>query len=218
MKKRKFWDLSRELKTGMPAYPDDVVMERTLWSSHEKEGCQVSRLVMSSHTGTHVDAPLHYVAGGRTIDAFPPEYFEGKGVVLRINGKQEEEAITAADLKKYDEMLCGAEVVLLSTGWEHYWEDRKYLHHPYLSREAAAFLRSKNIRIVGTDCLSIDHTLPETTEAHMELLGHEILVVENLCGLDALPAHCTGTFQFLPLKIAGSDGAPCRAVYWEEQE
>lgn len=208
-------DLSHTLKTGMQIYPGDPEVSISKGLVHKEDYCHVDRLNIGSHTGTHIDAPYHFLEEGKRIDQFPASYFIGRGVVIKLAAKKGNEPISLSELIPFEDQLQKGTVALLCTGWDSYFGLPEYLSHPYLSSEAAEFLVACGIKIVGTDALNIDSSINGEFPAHDVLLSKEVLIVENLRGLNEIPQNPEGYFSFLPLKIKDSDGSPVRAVYME---
>lgn len=207
-------DLSHEIKNGMMIYPGDPEISIREGLTHEKDYCHVDRLFLNSHTGTHIDAPLHFIKGGKAITDFPISKFICPGIALDLQYKNPGEAITKADLQKA--ALEPGTALLLATGWFRFFGKETYLNHPYLSKEGAEYLVEKGISIVAVDFLNVDQTLNEAWDAHPILLGNDVLIVENINNSLSLQPGKKYTFSFLPLKIAGTDGSPVRAAAVEE--
>ena len=164
---------------------------------------------MSSHTGTHMDNPSHILQGRPGLDTVPPERFMGPGCLLDVRGKTE---ITRDELCFWEPVLDGADFVLLRTGWEEKWGDPSYFSgFPALTETAARYLTRFNLKGIGVDAISIDRMEDEDLPVHHMLLAKDILIVENLANLEALP-QAGFTFMALPLKIKDGDGSPVRAL------
>lgn len=166
-----------------------------------------------THLGTHVDAPLHFLPGGRTIDQFPLEDLAGPGWVLPVE-KGRGEPITARDLEATGAPVGPGQLVLIATGWSRHFSTPEYLSHPYLTEDAAGWLLERRVKLVGVDAFSVDLPVPLRPPdfdwpVHRRLLGREVLIAENLTGLEGLAGRPL-TIGAFPLKIAGGDGAPAR--------
>jgi kynurenine formamidase len=203
-------DLSHPIREGMQIYPGDPVplVERGL--VHESDYCHVDRLVLGSHTGTHIDAPYHFLASGARIDEFDVSRFVGRGVIVDVTGKAADEAIEAADLLPYKGKIKAGDFVLFYTGWDRYFGSEAYLDHPYLSPACAEALTSMGVTLVGVDFLNVDPTKQEVFPVHDILLSKDIFIVENIANLVDIGSD-TAWFSFLPLKVS-SDGSPVRAM------
>lgn len=203
-------DLSHPLHSGMPVFPGDPEVWVQPAAEIERDGFAVARLELGSHSGTHVDAPAHSIAGGRTIDEVGLDELHGPAVVLQVEGLSSGDVITAEHLAPLlGDRFGGARIVLLATGWDTHWGTDKYFAHPTLSREACEVLIDAGMHVLGVDTLNPDPSDGSTLEVHELLLGNDHLIVENLRGLTTLPreVHFTG----VPLRIDSGDGSPIRA-------
>lgn len=206
-------DLTHTIQNGMMLYPGDPAIAITEGLTHERDYCHVDRLHLNSHTGTHIDAPLHFLPEGKPISAFPADTFLRRGVAIDLRHKREGEGITAEDLRAAPlEPGCAA---VLVTGWYRSFGTEAYYRHPYLARDAAELLVDRGAAIVAVDFLNVDRTFGEDWSAHQVLLGSDTLIVENLTNTLALDFGKPYLFSFLPLKILGTDGSPIRAVAME---
>lgn len=164
---------------------------------------------MSTHTGTHMDAPSHFIPGKPSIDCIPASRFVAEGIVVRIpknaNGLVKESELKGVDIREND-------AVVIATGWETQIRAKNYMsENPGLSAEAARFLARKKVSVVAIDGPSIDAGADSSFTAHKILLGKDILVVENLRNLQRIP-KIRFTFVVAPLKLQGSTGSPVRAL------
>lgn len=208
-------DLSQPIENGMTYYPGDP--EPRIAAANSEPPWQVSELHLGTHTGTHIDAATHFIPGGATIDSYPLERFMLPGVVVPVVGMGGDEAIPWRALSPYVSGLPSGAALVLHTGWDRYWGTERYLEHPFLAEAAARELVSAGIGLVATDALNVDSTPREASLVHEILLGADVLIVENLRGLDQLTPGETYTFSFLPLRLKGLDGSPIRAVAWQER-
>jgi len=204
-------DVTLPIRPGMLAYPGDpvVAVERT---SDMANGAvsNLSVISMSTHTGTHVDPPIHFVDGGATIDQIPLATLIGDAIVVDIRGT---ETIGVAELEA---AALPADVprVLFLTDWSVRWAEESPAFPSddatCLSEEAARWLVDRGIRVVGTDFISIEGTDDPTFPVHRALLGAGIAIVEGL-DLRDVPAG-RYTLWCLPLKLRDGDGGPARVV------
>ena len=208
-------DLSQPIESGMPGYPGDPAVAVEPHATMASDGYRVTALSCGTHTGTHVDAPAHTEPDGATLNKVPVSRFRREAVVADCRDLSPREPIRPADLPTAD-----AGAVVVRTGWDTHWGDPAYLDHPYLSPAAARHCVEQGYD-VAIDALNVDPTPtdgpppdePAGVPAHHELLGNDRLIVENLTNL-AVPERFE--LEFLPLPIAGGDGAPVRAVArWE---
>jgi arylformamidase len=201
-------DLSRRLETGMPVFPGDPPVE--LAPAGAAPPWQVTRLLLGTHSGTHIDAASHYVPAGRTIDQYPLDRFVLDCYVVHLDAGAEA-AVSWDDIAAQLPGDLSGSGVLLHTCWERFWGTAEAELHPSLSDDAASRLVAGGVTLVGTDALNVDATARATTFVHAALLGADILVVENLIGLDELDAGRPYRCAFVPLNVAGGDGSPIRA-------
>jgi kynurenine formamidase len=205
-------DLSVPIETGMPVYPGDPEVSIGPALTVARDGVNVLRLHLGSQSGTHVDAPCHIDDSLPTLDDLPLERFCGPAVVVDARGLAPRSPIGPAPFERADP---GA-IVLVATGWSAHWGTARYPAHPFLSQEAAALLVERGIRTVGIDALSVDPTPADDFPAHRVLCGAHAVIAENLTGLDRLlDAQTRGRpieVFMLPIRLAGADGAPVRAV------
>jgi arylformamidase len=180
--------------------------------THEADCRSNTRVDFSIHTGTHIDAPYHFVPDGLTIDKVSLDRFYGDTVLLDLRELAVPgTAITQADLERAgwnEARVCGKRVVLF-TGWaeDRYSADDFYTANPFLSTDAADLIASTGIPALGTD-FGVDAGVPYPV--HRILLGAGIPIIENLINLAGLPA--TFTLMAFPLKVEAGDGGPARVV------
>jgi len=202
-------DLSHPLVDRLPAFPNDpklAVIEFGRVATHQYN---ISQIVMGSHQGTHLDAMFHFFDDGRTLDQMPLDWFIGPARVLRLP-KAPNAEITVEDLKPHEEYLQPDARIIINTGWyKQYGTQRFFDDFPSLTLDAARYLASRKIRLLGMD---LPTPGKQWLELHHILLARdvEIVVVEALARLDALPD--TFTFIGFPLNFKGRDGSPIRAV------
>lgn len=202
-------DISVPLHNDMPLWPGGPGYD---WSWHHRidpdHAANVSQMSLGAHTGTHVDAPLHFVPGGNTVEQMALDVLVGPAVVAAL---PDAARITAADLAALN-LPDNTRRVLFKTRNSALWGQPD---HPFqedfvaLTTDAAQWVVGRGIRLVGVDYLSVQlyHDGPET---HQILLGADVVIVE---GLD-LSAVSPGAYELtcLPLKLLGAEGAPARAI------
>ena len=201
-------DISIPLQNGTVCWPGDAPFQRiqTLALS-EGAPCNLSEIRGSAHSGTHMDAPLHFLEGAPGIDSMPIEATVGRARVIEIH---DPEMIRVAELKSYHP--AKGERLLFKTansryGWAAREFQKDFVHIP---PDTARFLADTGIRTVGIDYLSVGHSENGGDETHRILLRAGIWIIESLDLAHVVP----GEYELicLPLKIVGSDGAPARAV------
>jgi arylformamidase len=199
-------DVTVPLAPGMLAYPGDPSFE--IESVHEvgEAPFRLSRMVLTTHSGTHVDAPAHFLAGGATVDQLPLEILLGKARVVELSTR---ERVDRADLEALD--LADDLRVLLKTRMSGQMLKAGYQEdHLYLTVDAAHYLAQAGLKLVGFDYLSIDRFGSADFPAHHALLEAGVVLVE---GLDLSEVEA-GEYEMacLPLRVGGGDAAPARVV------
>ncbi|EIN06672.1 putative cyclase [Punctularia strigosozonata HHB-11173 SS5] len=214
-----FVDLSHKLNDSVQIYPGDPAFCCKQACTVPKDGYSVHALSMGSHTGTHVDAPSHFVLDGAAIDELPLSLFVGPALVIDVSkaGTLAPKArITWDDLQAYEARMRPGVVVLVHTGWARHWGSPVYFDHPFLTRDAAQGIMRAGVKTVGIDTLSPDEThtgdVPADADwgVHETVLGAEGVIAENLKGLEQLLAG-EWTVHVAPLNLTGVDGSPVRA-------
>lgn len=203
----------------MPVYPGDppFTLTRVATLAAGAPGAtpvNVSRMELGLHSGTHLDAPLHFRAEGAAIDAVTLEAACGPCLLVDVADKPPRAAIGAADLTPHAPALRRLQRVVLRTGWSRHWREAVYFtSHPVVGEDAARLLADCGVRLVGVDMPSVD---APPHPAHQVLLSRGVLILENLTRLEALPR---GRFMLaaLPLRIVQGEASPVRAVAWVEQ-
>lgn len=205
---RKIIDLTHTINEEMTVYPNTLKPSFEPSNTIEIDGFAELRIIMSTHTGTHIDAPCHIFKGGKALSDFSLEKYSGTGVVIDCEGKQE---ITLEFLRSYDKEINGSEFVLFLSGWSRKWEEKDYFgKYPVLTSEAAQWLSELKLKAVGFDYVSVDAMDASELPNHRILLSKEILIIENLTNLDKLPGT-KFNFYAIPLKVENADGSPVRA-------
>ncbi|HWG34753.1 MAG TPA: cyclase family protein [Gemmatimonadaceae bacterium] len=209
----KIYDVSVPIRDGGLVYPGNPEIRISLQQSIALgAGANVSNVSFGSHTGTHVDAERHFFNDGRGVDQIPLETLLGPAIVLEFG--PDISAVGLADLAAHD--LVGAERVLLKTRNSAYLTQDPTFHkdYTYLAPDGAEYLVGLGVKLVGIDYLSIEQFHSGHHRTHLTLLGAHVVIVEGL-DLQDVPA---GRYSFycLPIKLAGCDGAPARAVLVSE--
>ena len=201
---RRIHDISQRLRPGLPVWPGDTPFSHVqTWRMEEGSPVNVSALTLSTHSGAHADAPLHYSPDAPDIASVDLEPYLGECLVVDARGGRE--LVEVEDLPD----LGGAERVLLKTFEEfphEEWEGRTAA----LAPSTIEWLAARGVRLVGIDGPSIDPQDSKDMLAHKEVLRHDMRVLEGLVLDDIEP----GRYELiaLPLPIAGGDASPVRAV------
>lgn len=207
----KMYDVTVAISNDLPVYPGDPAINiRQVMSLEAGDICTVSHLHFSSHIGTHVDPPAHFVKGRMTLDQLPLDVLIGPARVLDVGDVP---VIDNHTLAAYD--LTGVKRVLFKTRNSRLWQQTEGFHADfvYLASDAAQSLVDAGVKLVGIDYLSIEKFNFTSPDTHYALLGNDVIVVE---GLD-LSAIRPGDYELicLPIKLKGGDGGPARVVLRE---
>lgn len=209
-------DLSRLIYDGMPKIPvlPEVHVQKCL-SLEKGHPLNVTELSLACHAGTHVDAPIHIVPTGRSIEELPLDAFVGPGAVIAVK-KQGGEEVTARDLESSGVPVSRGDILMLYTGWDEKFESADYNLHPYLSVDAAEWMVRKGIKMLGIDCITVDLPTPLRRKGfdfpvHKTLLGNNVLIAENVTNLGSIVGKRT-RIMALPLRVKGSDAGHARVI------
>lgn len=192
--------------------------------SFEKDGRQATTYKISAHAYTHIDAPLHMFKEGKSIDAFPVDYFIGEAALLDIP-KEKNESIKVRDMERAGGHAKDGDIIIIRTGWlERMWGKEEYGDSPYLTEEAAEWLVNLKAKMACYD-FAIDYverqffTLgfakTEDFIIHRKLLRNEVLNLENLNNLSMISRPRVKLIA-LPIYLERFEGAPCRPVAIED--
>lgn len=220
--KRRMIDLTYPLEEGMTVFPVPwhPAVEVTVLGRHGVENRETRRLVLGTHTGTHCDAPRHFIPGGQTVDQLPLDTLVGPARVLDFSGTAPGQGVDAPDLEHAlgDER---PERVILRFDWSDHWgREDFYGAHPFITQEAARVLVQRGVKLLAMDTPMPDNPAHGRGSAldspnHKILLGRGVILVEYLCNLRALTKRQV-ELVVLPLKITGGDGSPVRCIAIEQ--
>jgi arylformamidase len=212
-----FVDLSHTIEDGLVTYkglPAPIICD---YLSREKSRevyetgteFQIAKIEMVSNTGTYIDCPFHRYEHGKDLSQVTIEAFADiNGIVIRADHRK----ALAIDATFFKEKEIRGMAILVHTGWEVHWNTAEYFqNHPYLTEDAALYLRKCGVKLVGIDSLNIDNTQNKYRPVHSTLLASDILIVEHLCNLGNLPDEGF-TFSALPPKFKGVGTFPVRAM------
>jgi arylformamidase len=206
------YDVSVPISESMPVWPGDppVQIERVASIARGDE-LNLSHLSLGSHTGTHVDAPFHFIEQGLTVDRLPPEILVGPAFVASL------QELTGTTIEAQDladrAVPSGISRLLLKTRNSGFWRQRRagfQADFVHLSSSAARWLVERRIQLVGIDYLSVEALHATEPAVHRILLGAGTVIVEGLDLSQVPPGPCQ--LVCLPLKIEGGDGAPARVL------
>jgi len=207
-------DLTLEISTKLPSFPGSPPPRFISWATNEDDGYNLELIFLSSHSGTHIDAPFHFIENGLKIDKIPLKRLVTDAVLCRIK-KGADKAITKQDIIEFENRygkLQPNSTLIFATGWHKNLLKKYYFtKNPGLSISAAKYLIKKKISLVGIDSPSIDLGLDSRFLVHHKLLNNGILILENLCNLEKIP-EVHFKLVVLPLKLKGTTGSPVRAI------
>ena len=200
----KIWDISQRLRSGLPVWPGDTAFgHQGTWNMAEGSPVNVSALTLSTHSGTHADAPLHYAADGADIASVDLNAYLGPCLVV--------DARTAGALIQPGDVppLQGAERVLFRT-YRQFPHDAWDENFTAIASDTIHWLTSEGVKLVGIDTPSLDPQNSKTMDAHHAVLAADMRILEGLVLDDVAP----GRYELiaLPLPIVGADAAPLRAI------
>ena len=208
-------DLTMTISSDMDAFPGSPSPQFIRWADMKKDGYNMELVFMSSHTGTHMDAPIHFSKNGASIDAIPPSRLVCSASLIRVKSKANG-VITKRDIISYESKhgkLVPRKAVIFATDWSAQIRRKKgyFECNPGISADAAAHLILRKISIVGIDSPSIDAGNAHSYPAHHSLCRAGIPIVENLVNLDRITEE-TFTIVLMPIKLRGATGSPVRAM------
>ena len=204
MKLLKIHDLTRTISQDMQVYEGDPQPKFDPHATIKDDKVNVTRVTLGSHTGTHVDAPWHFLQEGTSIDMEPLDKFIGEAAIIDASGKN---IITAEEFSGYD--IRSNDIVLIYTDTG----DRR-TNFAYLDVSAAEWIVENGVKCVGIDTASVEKYGRKDAPVHKMLLASNIGIIENLANLEQF-AGSRMFFVCLPLPLKGIDGSPARAVLFD---
>jgi len=214
----RIWDISRTLSNELAEWPGDEPFHFRLTKTiAEGQSVNLGAIKMSVHNGTHADARFHFDTKGESIEKAPLEIYLGRAVVVDLteafSQSKEKHLITIEDFQPHSEEIAETSRVLVKTGR---WSNSAVFPSqiPVIAADVPAWLQKNGVKLLGLDLPSVDEIDSKSLPNHHALAGAGVAIVESLDLSGAGP----GIYNFaaLPLKIAGGDGAPMRAVLWRE--
>jgi arylformamidase len=207
----KIIDATVPLSAEVPTFPGDPRFQMEFSHRIDRgEPYNVAKLTLGAHSGTHVDAPYHFLADGSTVERLPLDVLLGRALVVEVGAASR---VDRTDLERI--ALDGEQRLLLKTRMSGQLRRPEFQEDfVYLTAEAARYLVERGVRLVGIDYLSVEQFGSKDFGAHHALLRAGVVIVE---GLD-LSEAAAGHYQMacLPLRIVGADGSPARVVLWKD--
>lgn len=206
-------DLTQVISNDMPVFPGTAPANLEVVNTYEKDGFRETLFRMTSHTGTHMDAPFHLFADRTKLDELPAAQFVGKALVIDCRDVEEGGIIGMERIEAVRELADQAEFLLFHTGWDAHWGKEKYFGaYPVVSMEICQYALESGKKGLGFDSIGIDPVAEMDLPRHKMLLSQkDIVIMENLTNLGKVGSGLF-TLAALPLKYKDADGAPIRAV------
>jgi len=210
----KIIDLTLTVSDEIPTFPGSPQPSFIPWENVKEDGYNLELLFLSTHTGTHMDAPYHFLEKGAKLHEISLKKLVSEAVLIKSK-KKGGESITKIDIQKFEKKhgkIDGFSSVIFYTGWQRNLQKKYYFtENPGLSVSAAKYLASKKISLVGIDSPSIDVGTDSKFSVHQIFAKKGILIVENLANLDKIKSS-KFHLVVLPLKLKNATGSPVRAV------
>ena len=214
----KIIDLTLTVSDKIPTFPGSPQPNLIPWENIKEDGYNLELLFLSSHAGTHMDAPHHFLEKGAKIHEISLKKLVSEAALIQSR-KGSGESITKTDIQKFEKKsgkIDGFSSVIFQTGWQRNLQKKYYFtKNPGLSVSAAKYLASKKISLVGIDSPSIDLGKDDKFSVHQIFAKKGILIVENLANLDKIKSS-KFHLVVLPLKLKNATGSPVRAIAFVE--
>jgi len=214
----KIWDISRTLSNDFAEWPGDEPFDYRLTNEITKgASVNLGAITMSVHNGTHADARFHFDTNAESIEKVPLDTYLGRATVVDLSQtfsqSSEKHLITREDLRPHAEDIAATSRLLVKTGR---WSDSTVFPDriPVVAADVPAWLQKNGVKLLGVDLPSLDELDSKSLQNHHALAGAGVAIVESLDLTEVAPGIYN--FSALPLKIAGADGAPLRAVLWRD--
>ena len=207
-------DLTLVISEKIPVSPGSPKPHFINWNMLDKDGYNLELLFLSSHTGTHIDAPFHFLHNGQKIHQIHPRRLVTEAILIKIR-KNVDQGISKKDIQKFEEKNGKIKIgstIIFQTGWQKNLKKEFYFtKNPGLMISAAKYLASKKLNLIGIDSPSIDMGKNAKFSVHHILAKNDILIVENLTNLEKIQSVI---FHLItaPLKLKNATGSPIRAI------
>jgi kynurenine formamidase len=214
----KVLDLTLTISNRIPTFPGSPQPNFIPWEKIKDDGYNLELLFLSSHTGTHLDAPYHFLEKGAKIHEISLKKLVSNAVLIKSR-KKSNESVTKTDIQKFEKKhgkIASFSSVIFYTGWQRNLQKKYYFtKNPGLSVSAAKYLASKKVSLVGIDSPSIDLGTDSKFSVHQIFAKKGILIVENLANLEKIKSS-KFHLVVLPLKLKNATGSPVRAIAFVE--
>jgi kynurenine formamidase len=214
----KIIDLTLTVSDKIPTFPGSPQPSFIPWENVKEDGYNLELLFLSTHTGTHMDAPFHFLEKGAKIHEISLKKLVSEAVLIKSK-KKGGESITKIDIQKFEKKhgkIASFSSVIFYTGWQRNLQKKYYFtKNPGLSVSAAKYLASKKINLVGIDSPSIDLGKDSKFSVHQIFAKKGMLIVENLDNLEKIKSS-KFHLVVLPLKLKNATGSPVRAIAFVE--
>ena len=214
----KIIDLTLTISNKIPTFPGSPQPNFIPWEKIKDDGYNLELLFLSSHTGTHLDAPYHFLEKGAKIHEISLKKLVSNAVLIKSR-KKSNESVTKTDIQKFEKKhgkIASFSSVIFYTGWQRNLQKKHYFtKNPGLSVSAAKYLASKKVSLVGIDSPSIDLGTDSKFSVHQIFAKKGMLIVENLANLEKIKSS-KFHLVVLPLKLKNATGSPVRAIAFVE--
>jgi arylformamidase len=205
-------DLSQSINSNIKLFPGSPNVSFLKWSKYTIDGYDSEAIFLSTHTGTHMDAPSHFIQEAESIDKLDVNRFVMEDVHLLKILKSANQLISVEDIIASRIDIKKNDSIVFATGWEYNYNSDSYIYaNPGLSLEAANYLSNKKINAVAIDGPSIDSGINLDFSVHKILLKNNIIIIENLCNLDRINKKIFKLIA-IPLKLYRASGSPIRSL------
>jgi len=204
----KIIDLTHDITHQMAVFPADPAVG-VLRHHNYQNGYMVSQVIFGTHTGTHVDAPVHKIRGGTAVDEVPIDRFVQKAYVMDITSLKPLEEITRKRLEPHAGKMASVSAVIIKTGWGvHFGKNDFFTSFPGISESGVNWFLENGIKLIGLESPSVNAV--KHAEIHTLLLENDIYIVESLANVDRITKEYVELCA-VPLRLKGLDGSPVRA-------
>ncbi len=212
----KLIDLSHVIEHTMLVYPGDIKPLIEPFRSIDKHGATIAKLILSTHTGTHTDAPKHMLKRGQAVNEIPLKNFVGDAWVFDFSYKTRGTGIMKDDLEDKTYVRPGDIVIFYTGSSDNVGNDGSDTQYVYVGKSAADWLVGKKVKAIGIDSLSVERFESTDYDVHKTLLKNGVSIIENLSSNLKFLTDKKVFFVGVPLKLKGADGSPIRAfaVIW----